>query len=74
MTTVTIRDDDGIKVRAGDTIQFSYGIPPAVARGTVVRRGRRLFVHLDAPHKPTECNLRSLRRYVGCWYRVEGKP
>ena len=67
---VVALDDDGIKVRPGDTIQFSYGIPPVQVRAKIVQRGRSLIA-LVADASPSECNLRSLRRHVGCWYRVE---
>lgn len=60
-------DDDGYEVRAGSKIQFSYGIPPVKVVGEVVEVGGKLVVKTPG-HTPPECNIRSLRRYVGSWY------
>jgi hypothetical protein len=63
---ITMRDDDGKLVAAGDRIFFTYGIPPVGVTARVVQRGKSLIA-LTPGHNPTECNLRSLRRYVGNW-------
>jgi hypothetical protein len=65
-------DNDGTEVRHGDTIGFSYGTPPVGVRAQVVQRGKSLFA-LTPGHTPAECNLRSLRRYVGEWFRLPNK-
>ena len=62
-----LRDDDGEWVTAGDVVQFSYGIPRAGVDAPVVERDGKLIA-LTPDHNPPECNLRSLRRYVGNWY------
>ena len=59
-------DDDGNRVSAGDTVRFNYGIPPVCVTAKVVQRGKSLIV-LTPGHNPPECNMRSLRRYVGNW-------
>ena len=63
-----LKDDEGLTVMAGDKIRFSYGIPPVVVVADVVQRGKSLIV-LCPGHNPPECNLRSLRKYVSCWYK-----
>jgi hypothetical protein len=64
-----VLDGDGSEVNEGDWIGFSYGTPPVGVRAQVVRRGKSLFA-LTPGHTPTECNLRSLRRYTGEWFRL----
>jgi hypothetical protein len=66
-----LRDDDGEWVSAGDTVRFSYGIPPVAVDALIVERDGRL-IGLCPGHTPPEFNLRSLRRYVGCWYKQQG--
>jgi hypothetical protein len=61
-------DDDGNRVRAGDTIFFSYGIPPVYVKAEIIDRDGKL-VALTPGHCPSECTLKRLRRYVGAWYR-----
>ena len=67
------RDDDGEFVYAGDKVQFSYGIPPVGVTGKVIERDGTLIV-LTPGHKPKECKLRSLRRYVGAWWKQVSPP
>jgi hypothetical protein len=67
--SVFLFDNDGAEVRHGDTIGFSYGVPPVGVRARVEQRGKSLFA-LTPGHARAECNLRSLRRYVGEWFRM----
>jgi len=67
--TTRLMDDDGVPVTAGDTIRFSYGIPPVVVEAKIIERDGRL-VALSPGHTPAECKLRSLRNYVGNWYKT----
>ena len=62
-------DDDKKRVAAGDKVCFNYGIPPVYVKAKVIQRGKSLIA-LTPGHTPTECNLRTLRRYVGNWYRM----
>ena len=39
---LTLKDSDGVRVRAGCKISFSYGIPPVRVVAPVVRRGNKL--------------------------------
>ena len=63
-----MRDDDGEWVKAGDTVHFCYGIPPIGVDAPIIERGGKL-IGLCPGHNPPEFNLRSLRRYVGNWYK-----
>jgi hypothetical protein len=65
---VVLLDDDGEKVRAGDSIRFSYGIPLIHVIAPVIKRSGRLIA-LTPGHDPKEMALRNLRRHVGCWYK-----
>lgn len=62
------KDNWGVEINAGDTVSFSYGIPPIGVKGEVVQRGGSLIV-LTPGHNPDECNLRSLRGHVGDFYK-----
>jgi len=66
-------DDDRVPTRAGDTVKFIYGIPPVSIRAKIVARGKSLIA-LTPGHTPDECNLRTLRRYVGAWFRSAPTP
>lgn len=68
MKALVLMDDDGVPVRSGDTVRFSYGIPPVAVDAKIVQR-RRQLIALTPGHNPVECNLRSLRKYVGNWYK-----
>ena len=72
LDSVNLLDDDGEKVRAGDEVCFSYGIPPIYVISRIVQRGKSLIA-LTPGHIPPECNLRTLRRNVGCWYKQNPK-
>ena len=65
---LVLRDDDGQRVTAGDSVSFCYGLPPVAVVAKIVERDGRL-VALCPGHKPAECNLRALRKYVGSWYK-----
>lgn len=62
-------DDDGKRVKAGDTVRFTYGIPLMCVKAKLVQRGNKLIA-LTPGYNPTECNLRSLRKYVGQWFKL----
>jgi hypothetical protein len=65
---LVLRDDDGQRVTAGDSVRFCYGIPPVPVVAKIVTCDGRL-VALTPGHNPPECNLRALRRHVGSWYK-----
>jgi hypothetical protein len=62
-----IKDSDGRRVRVGDTVTFTCGIPPIRVRGTVVKKGKRLWV-LTPGHNPEQSLLGDLMDYVGDFY------
>ena len=64
------RDDDGKLVGAGDVVVFSYGTPPVRVEG-LVKQGIGCLWVLTPGHNPEATKLRSLRRYVGAWWKVE---
>ena len=63
---LTHRDSDGTRVGPGDTVRFSYGIPPVTVRAKVVQAGDRLIA-LTPGHNPESCPLDMLRRHAGWW-------
>jgi len=65
-----LRDGAGEWVTAGDTIRFTFGLPPIVAFAKIIERDGKLIA-LTPTHNPPECNLRSLRRYVGYWFKED---
>jgi hypothetical protein len=65
-----LKDDEGIPTGAGDTICFSYGIPPVPVKAKVIERGGKLIA-LCTGHNPPEINLRSLRKCVCHWWRLD---
>ena len=64
------KDDYGEWVTEGDSVQFSYGIPPTTVTAKIIERDGRL-IGLCPGHYPEEFNLRSLRRYVCGWTKVK---
>jgi len=62
-------DDEGNPVSSGDKISFSFGIPVLYVEADVIERDGKLFA-LTPDLTPSECNLRSLRRYVGGWNKI----
>lgn len=68
LARITMLDDDGIKVSAGDTVLFTYGIPPVCVKATLVQRGKQLIA-LTPGHHPSQVNLRRLRKLVGGWLK-----
>ena len=65
---LVLLDDDGKRTTAGDTVCFSYGIPPVRALAKIIERDG-VLVGICPGHNPDEFKLRSLRRYVGDWYK-----
>lgn len=61
-------DSDRRRVYPGDSIRFSFGIPPLLVIGKVVLREGEFWV-LTPTVKPTECRIKELRECVGDFYR-----
>ena len=69
-TQPTLKDEDGNLVQAGDTIKFSFGIPPKKVLAKIVSRKGRL-VALTPNNRPQQVFLKDLSEYVGEWWKVE---
>jgi len=65
---LVLLDDDGKRTTAGDTVCFSYGIPPVKVLAKIIERDG-VLIGICPGHYPDEFKLRSLRRYVGSWYK-----
>lgn len=64
-----IDDVNGDPVFTGDTVAFSYGIPSAGVRGSVVDENDEFWV-LTPGHNPDRIKLTSLRSSVGDFWVV----
>ena len=64
-----MKDSDGKIIKEGDTIIFSYGIPPLRVIAPIVMEDGKL-VALTEGHNPSKCELRSLKKHVGNFYKV----
>lgn len=62
-------DSEGQRVKDGDTIQFSFGIPPVRVVAKVERIGSRLYA-MTPDHEPKHCELGKLKEYVEHFYKV----
>ena len=67
-----LRGYDGVPAGDGDSIEFSYGLPPVRVIAEVKQIGKSLVV-LTPGHEPEQCNLRSLRQYVGSWFKTNAQ-
>ena len=63
-------DADGLKVVAGDWVEFSYGIPRVGVTAQVGEKDGKLFVFCHG-HNPDKCELGLLALHVGDWYKVD---
>ena len=68
----TIRDSDGIGVRAGDKVRFSYGIPPVSVCAPVIERDGQLIA-LTVGHNPSECPVSAIRKHAGDFWIDKNK-
>lgn len=68
-----MRDDDGMAVKHGDYINFSYGIPPVMVVARVYKRNGVLFFKCQGNHNPPIGKLKDLRRHVVSWYKRGGQ-
>ncbi len=67
-----MRDSNGEIVRAGDTIESSYGIPPVRVRGVIYldEKRHRLLVRTD--HETMkDVYLADFKRWLGDFYLVK---
>ncbi|NTG00046.1 hypothetical protein G6L30_07920 [Agrobacterium rhizogenes] len=64
-----IRDDESKLIKAGDRINFSYGIPGNRVDADIIDLNGELWA-LTPGHKPDRCKLSVLRRYVGHFWKT----
>lgn len=69
MKNIYLLDCDKAQVSDGDSISFTYGIPPVKVIAKIREENGRLIGTCIGNHHPKEFNLRSLRSYVGEWYK-----
>lgn len=62
-----ILDSDGVEVKAGCKIWFTYGIPPVLVIAPVIERDGKLIAITDG-HSPRECEVRHLEEHVASFY------
>jgi len=72
MIMTRMQDEEGRGVSTGDTVTFSYGIPPVTVDAKIIERDGEL-IGLCPGHNPPQFNLRMLRRYVGRWHKNTNK-
>ena len=60
------KDGFGARIRSGDKIGFSYGIPPVHVRAEVYVDGV-LMVKVPPPHKPEKIRLSQLLKITEVW-------
>lgn len=66
---LTAEDNDGFEVMAGDTISFSFGIPPKRVEGVLFERDGKLIMPCDGV-TPREATIEMLRKHVGGFWKV----
>jgi hypothetical protein len=62
-------DSDGVEVKVGDFITFSYGIPGVRVKAPVVEHDGKLIA-LTTGHNPNKIALSSLKKYVVCYFKM----
>jgi hypothetical protein len=66
-----MHDDNGDPAIAGDRIVFKVGIPGRMVYGRITIENGKLWVDIEGDNEPKRMKLRSLRRFVDCWYLAE---
>ena len=66
---LTAKDNDGFEVCAGDTVSFSFGIPPKRVEGVLFERDGKLMMPCEGV-TPKEATLAQLRHHVGGFWKV----
>ena len=62
-------DDDGVRIKEGMWVGFTYGIPPVYVKGEVGRDKKYVLIVTTPGHSPDHCRLSELREFVGSFYR-----
>lgn len=66
-----MKDEDGIQVKAGDWIAFSFGFPPLRVEAKIVERDGKLIA-LTPDVTPKEAPLTTLKHHVGLFWKIDG--
>ena len=66
----TMHDSDRRPVKAGDVIQFSYGIPPIRVYAKLTEEDGEL-VALTPGHDPEQETLKNVRKFCEHFYKVD---
>jgi hypothetical protein len=66
-----IKDDFGQTINEGDTVSFSYGIPPVGVKAKIISENGRLIAVVPEPHKPERCNLSYLKKWFNIYKETE---
>lgn len=64
------KDMEGETVKAGDTIAFTYGIPPVRVEGVLFERDGKLIMPTPE-HTPKEATLGQIRYNCGGFWKVQ---
>lgn len=64
-------DDDGVRIREGMWVSFTYGIPSVFVKGQVTRDKKYVLIITTPGHSPSSCRLSELRDFVGSFYKYE---
>jgi hypothetical protein len=67
---LTMHDSDRRTVKAGDVIQFSYGIPPVRVTAEVIEENGKL-VALTPGHNPEQATLKQVRDWCEHFHKVD---
>ena len=65
-----MRDSDRRAVKAGDVIQFCYGIPPVRVFAKLIEEGGKI-VALTPGHNPESETLKNVRKFCEHFYKVD---
>ena len=66
-TMTSVKAECGNVIKEGDVISFSYGIPGVRVDAPVILRNGKLIAITEG-HKPAECEIKKLKKYVGNLY------
>ena len=66
------KDEDGRVVKAGDTIAFSFGIPPVRVEGTLFERHGKLIMPTPN-HNPKEATIGQIKHHCELFWIVRTK-
>lgn len=66
---LTATDMEGVTVKAGDRVAFTYGIPPVRVEGVLFERDGKLIMPTP-DHNPPEATLPQINYHCGGFWKV----